>query len=233
MKKKNRKRSIPLNKDSLDRIAYNIHEYQVIPETREIFLHRHIHDESGDDGDGSGIDYRSAVRFIKNLRYLNGQGRNPILVHMHTRGGDWADGMAIYDAIKASESKVVILAHAHARSMSSIILQAAHTRVMMPNSILLVHEGYMTSDDRSRGFLTMAEQEKKDIDTMLGIYASRCRKARPWKGKNKLEIERAIHAKMREHEDWILSSREAVYHGFADGVLGSKGWETVDKIMEL
>jgi len=129
---------LTLSKDSIDRVAYNLHEYQVIPETREIFLHRHIHSESGDDGDGCGIDYRAATRFIKNLTLLNNQGHDNIFVHMESRGGDWADGMAIYDAIKASESPVIILAYAHARSMTSIIIQAATVRVMMPSAIFLI-----------------------------------------------------------------------------------------------
>ena len=97
-----KRKFLPLSKDSVDRVAYNLHEYQVIPETREIFLHRHIHDESGDEGDECGIDYRTATRFIKNLTLLNNQSHDNILVHMESRGGDWADGMAIYDAVKAS-----------------------------------------------------------------------------------------------------------------------------------
>ncbi len=223
---------LPLSKEGTDRVAHNLHEYQVLPETREIFLHRHIHDESGDDGDGCGIDYRSATRFIKNLRFLNGRGRDNILVHMESRGGDWEDGMAIYDAIKASESPVIILAYAHARSMTSIILQAATIRVLMPSALFLIHEGFSGCDDRTRAFLTWAEQDKKDLETMLGVYAGRCKKSKTkvWVGMTKLQVEQAIYAKVREKDDWILSANSAVQHGFADGVLGTKGWETIEKI---
>lgn len=227
---KHKTKRLPLSKDSIDRVAYNLHEYQVLPETREIFLHRHTHDESGDDGDGCGIDYRSATRFIKNLRFLNAQGRGNILVHMESRGGDWHDGMAIHDAIKASESPTIILAYAHARSMTSIILQAGTVRVMMPNSIFLIHEGFFGGEDRVRAMQTAAEQEKKDLETMLGVYAGRCKKAKPWRGLTKLQVGQGIYAKMRELDDWIMSSHQAVLQGFADGVLGTKGWETIEKI---
>jgi ATP-dependent protease ClpP protease subunit len=212
-------------------VAYNLHEYQILPETREIFLHRHIHDESGDDGDDCGIDYRSATRFIQNLCLLNAQSSEPIFVHMQSRGGDWNDGMAIYDAIRASRASVTILAYAHARSMSSVILQAATVRVLMPTAIFLVHEGYFCAgEDRVRGLLTAAQQEQKDLQTMLTIYATRCKDANPWKGMDQSGIVKAIHTKMRKEEDWILSAQEAVRYGFADGVLGTKGWKSVEEI---
>ena len=46
--------------------------------------------------------------------------------------------MAIFDAIKICRSHVTILVYGQAESMSSIILQAADKRIMMPNSTLYV-----------------------------------------------------------------------------------------------
>jgi len=48
----------------------------------------------------------------------------------------------------------------------------------------------------------------------------------------KFQIEEAMYAKVREKDDWILTSRAAVQHGFVDGVLGSQGFETIRKIRE-
>jgi len=55
-----------------------------------------------------GVDYKTAVVFEKNIRYLNLLGSDPILVHMHLPGGVWEDGLGIYDTIKYSKSKIYI-----------------------------------------------------------------------------------------------------------------------------
>ena len=39
-----------------------------------------------------------------------------------------------------------------------------------------------------------------------------------------------IDKKIKDKSDWFLSAEEAVYYGFADGVLGNKGFETINKI---
>ncbi|MFM7795451.1 MAG: hypothetical protein ACKO7N_01665, partial [Candidatus Nitrosotenuis sp.] len=80
----------------------NIHDYNIDVENREIYLHSYISDEA----DEAGVDYRSAITFEKNRRYLNTLSLEPILVHMHLPGGDWQDCLGIYDNIKASKSKV-------------------------------------------------------------------------------------------------------------------------------
>jgi hypothetical protein len=93
---------------------------------------------------------------------------------MQSRGGDWNDGMAIFDAIRATRSHVTILAYAHARSMTSIIFQAADQRVIMPNCIFLAHQGFISLDDRVEPALIELEQLKIQNETMLNIYTERC-----------------------------------------------------------
>ena len=46
-------------------IIYESHEHGVIVETREIFLHSHF-----GESEDPGIEYRSANRFLKNVRIL-------------------------------------------------------------------------------------------------------------------------------------------------------------------
>jgi len=215
-----------------DDIIYNIHEYGIYPPTREIFLHRYFHSESGDDGDGCGIDYRSAITFIKNLRLLDLQNQNPILIHMQSRGGDWDDGMAIYDAISATQSYVTVLTYAHARSMTSIIFQAADRRVMMPNCIFLAHQGFLTIDDRVGPALLELEQTKLADQKMLDIYAWRARKGKYFQ-KEKMDekqVRKFIWKKIKEKTDWILTAKQTVYYGLADGILGQKNFKNLEDL---
>jgi len=115
----------------------SIHNQNIDLKQREIYLHGH----HGPFEDDPGVEYRMATTFIKNLRYLDYLKNEPILIHMHSLGGNWGDGMAIYDAITLSRSYVTILAYGQAESMSSIVLQAADQRVMMPNAYFMCHYG--------------------------------------------------------------------------------------------
>jgi ATP-dependent protease ClpP protease subunit len=101
-----------------------IHSYGLDVKNREIYLHSYLGDE-----DEGGVDYRSAIVFEKNIRYLNLISNDPIFIHMHLPGGDWEDCLGIYDTIKHSRSKTIILAYSKVQSASSIIFQAADTRV--------------------------------------------------------------------------------------------------------
>ena len=98
-----------------------VHDYGLCINSREIYLHSYI----GESEDEPGVDYRMAVRFQKNLNILSRVSEEPILIHMHTIGGCWPDGMGIYDAIKFSPCHITILCYGSVSSMSSVILQSA------------------------------------------------------------------------------------------------------------
>ena len=111
----------------------DLHNFSIDVQAREVYLNSHI----ADCEEESGVDWRMATKFNKNIRLLTtGPLREqPVLIHMHTVGGNWEDGLAIYDIIKSCTSThITIIAYAHARSMSSIIFQAADTRIFMPNA---------------------------------------------------------------------------------------------------
>ena len=80
------------------------HENDIIVSTREIFLHSSV-----DDEEDNGIDYRSANRFLKNLKILESINSKPITIHQYSIGGEWESGMMIYDAIRQSPSKFIFI----------------------------------------------------------------------------------------------------------------------------
>ena len=43
-------------------------------------------------------------------------------------------------------------------------------------------------------------------------------------------IKKHILSQLANKSDWILDAAEAIYYGFADGVLGSKEYPTVDSL---
>lgn len=183
----------------------------------------------GDDTDFSepGVEYQMATAFIKNLQILSGRDpKKPILVHMKSCGGDWDEGMSIYDAIRACPNPITILAYTHARSMSSLILQAADKRVLMPHSYFMFHEGTLGFELKSttKAVQSYAEWDRKIISpTMLAIYAHALKhRGKRHAGWSLGRIKKMLKDKMDRKEDVYLTAEEAVEWGFADEVFGGE-----------
>lgn len=176
-----------------------------------------------------GVEFRMANRFIKNLDILNNiDPQRAILISMKTCGGDVPEGMAIYDAITSVSNPVTIVNYTHARSMSSLILQAANKRIMMQNSYFMFHEGTQEVGGTVKQVKSHAEFFAKHFDvTMYSIYADRMKhtsnsKVATWKEDR---IHKWLKEQMDEKEDVYLTANDAVQWGFADEVFSS--WDTV------
>ena len=142
-----------------------LHSYNIDVKNREIFLHSHF----GYDEDESGVDYRSSVCFEKNLRFLNQQSSDNILIHMHSPGGDWEDCLSMYDTIRYSKAKTTILGYAKVQSASSIIFQAASTRILMPNVNMLIHYGSISIDDEHKAAISSLQWSERESSKLLDI----------------------------------------------------------------
>jgi ATP-dependent protease ClpP protease subunit len=220
MKKK--KPVLPPSYDIFDALN-QVHRDSICTETREIWLHS---THAGDDE--PGVEYRMATMFLKNLNLLEKDGsRRPILVHMHVTGGEWNDGMAIYDAIKLSPCPITIIAYAQASSMSGIILQAAKTRLMMPNCEFMAHTGSLDTNNETLVAFKLAQRNMECHKLMLSIFAERCMKVEKYKGLALEEVMAKIDWWMKNDGEINILAAEAVENGFADAVIGSKEYPTV------
>lgn len=176
-----------------------------------------------------GVEYQMSARFIKNLQILADQDpARPILVHMKTCGGDWTEGMAIYDAIKFAPNPIVILNYTHARSMSSIIFQAADRRVMMPHSYFMFHDGTLEVSGTYKGAVTNVEWAKKEHPVMIDIYASRMKEKGRYSKMAKADIKEMIENQMDKKEDVFLTAQQAVDWGLADSIFDGN-WQKLTK----
>jgi ATP-dependent Clp protease protease subunit len=195
----------------------NLHGLSAFVDKREIFLHSHIN-ESEDD---PGIDFRSALQAIKNLRFLDSLNHNPILIHLISTGGSVDDGMAIYDAIRSTQSRVVILVHGYAQSMGVLILQAGDYRVMMPNAFLMVHGTAVNISDSVTAVESLLDFHRGQRRKMLDVFCDKCSVGKFAKD-NKMNIkavEKHILAIIKEKQEWYLTAEDAVHYGLADTVL--------------
>lgn len=180
--------------------------------------------DSVEDVEEPGVEYRMANRFIRGLDVLSGMDSSqPITVSMKTCGGSWQEGMAIYDAILATTNPITVVSYTWARSMSSIIMQAANKRVLMPHSTFMIHMGTMaTSGTWKQAYTDMAFSERT-IDEMLNVYIDRMKmggKARSWSRKR---IKEWLMNEMDKSEEVNFTATEAVKWGFADEIFTDWG----------
>ena len=212
--------------DELPQLISDIHSYNINYHTREIYLHGRYTDEE------PGVDYRMATTFIKNIHILEEESRKNILVHMHDNiGGEWGDGMAMFWAIRYAKSPVTMLCHAQAYSMSGVLLQAADRRVLMPDCDLMVHHGSIAIESNSMAAKSIVDANERLCKRMLHIFAERAILGRFFieRDYSLSQIRGFIDRKIKSKSDWYMTAEEAVEIGFADGVLGQKGFETIEK----
>jgi len=201
-------------KEYHDNLA-DLHNYDVNVYTREIHLNSLL---SSREDEEMGVDYSMALRFIKNIKFLENQNLDPIIIRQCTVGGDWNYGMAIYDAIKSCRCNTTIVCYAHARSMSSIIPQAANRRIIMPNCDFMVHYGTISLNEISQAAKTSIDQNELASKRMLNIYAERCLHSNFFNDYSLKEIVEFIDKQIRNHVDWYLTPEKACELGFMDAI---------------
>jgi ATP-dependent protease ClpP protease subunit len=142
---------------------------------------------------------------------------------MKTNGGYWEEGMAIYDAIKACPNPVTILNYTHARSMSSLIFQAANKRVMMKHSKYMYHEGTWAFEGTMRQARTEIIEANSTNRQMLDVYIEVMKRDGKMKKWSKKKIEQYLMEQMLQKEEVYLNAKETVTCGLADVIFGEEG----------
>lgn len=204
--------------------VWHLHEYDIDLQSNHIYI---LGSETyaTEDTAEPGVEYRMANRFIKNMNLcMRVNPDRPIVCHLKTCGGDWTEGMAIYDAIKSCPFPVTVLNYTHARSMSSLIFQAANKRVMMPHSYFLFHEGTLGYEGTYKTVMSSVEFDKKGRESMVDIYEEVLKRGGQFSKRSKKWIRNWINTQMDKKEDVYLDAKEAVKIGFADSVF-DYNWE--------
>lgn len=213
---------------SVDTIS-DVHSYGLDVKNRELYLHGYV----GNTDEDPGVEYRMAAQFYKNMRILDANNQEPIIIHMFSEGGEWDAGMAMFDAITLCRSYVTIVAYGQASSMSSIILQAADRRVMTPNAHFMAHYGSVDCGGDHLSAHNYAKVDKKNTETMMDIYSAGCVKGKYFKESytdiNQDKVKNYLKRKLKDG-DWYLDAHEAVYYGFADAVLDTRKLSNLDSL---
>jgi len=219
---------IQKTKDNIEQLVNDIHNHDVNLYDREVYIHGYY---KGDSEDSGLIDWRVSTTFIKNLRLLDVISNDPILIHLQSEGGDWGSGMAMYNAIEHTKSYVIMLAYGETCSMAPIIFQSADFRVLMPDSLIMIHYGSIGMDEMSSvAVKSMVDVNEAASKKMLQIFAEKAIKSKFFKGKSHKQVESYIDKKLKEKHDWYMTAEEAVEMGFADTILGSGSYHHIDDL---
>ena len=173
------------------------------------------------DLEDNGINFKVATKFMKKLHDAEETADNKIIVHTSTIGGEWADGMSIFDNILYSSLPVYMIGHGCLCSMGTIILQAAHKRYLMPDCDIMVHFGDLTLSGHQVSVESGTKYYVKVKNQMIDIYTDKCMKGKLFKERSytRSKTKSYIKRKLESNVDWYMTPEEAVDFGFADKVL--------------
>lgn len=204
---------------SVNLISEMVHSYWLDLGGRETWIHSH-YGIGDDEGNEPGMEYRMSTTVIKNLHMLNkANSTAPVTIHLHSCGGDFVEGMAIYDTLKLMPYHKKIIAYTHARSMSSIVFLAGDERIMLPHGYFMFHRGTFGIWADALTVYSNVEWAKKQDDQMMKIYIDALKTKGKFKSKSEKWIEAMLNEQMNQKADCYLSAEEALQWGFVDKIL--------------
>ena len=130
---------------------------------------------------------------------------NEINVYINSYGGEVAEGLAIYNALRRHKAKVRTFCDGFACSIASVIFMAGDERIMNEASLLMIHNAWTWASGNAAELRKQAEDLDKITQASVEAY----------KAHSNLK-EEEIKALM-DNETWILPS-EALEYGFATSV---------------
>ena len=145
----------------------------------------------------------SAVNLSKRLEELGEVSK--IHVYINSYGGEVAEGLAIYNALKRHKAKVTTYCDGFAASIASVIFMAGDKRVMSEASLLMVHNAWTCGIGNAAELRKQADDLDKITKASIEAYKSHSKLSED-------EIKALLDA-----ETWILPD-EALEYGFATKV---------------
>lgn len=155
-----------------------------------------IHDEIGPAWWGL-ID---ASMVQEGLDQMKGQH---VTIRLNTPGGSVDEGINIFNALKRHKGGVTVIVDSLAASMGSYLLQAGEQRIVMSNSMVMIHDPWTITMGNATQLRKDADVLEKYALRMIPDYAARS-------GKSDDEI-----LSIMADESWY-AGQEIIDAGFAD-----------------
>ncbi len=145
----------------------------------------------------------SAISLSKQLEALGDVEQ--IDVYINSYGGEVAEGLAIYNALRRHKAKVTTYCDGFACSIASVIFMAGDERIMNESSLLMIHNAWTYAVGNSAELRKQADDLEKITQASVEAY----------KAHSSLSEEEIKN--LMNNESWILPE-EALTYGFATAV---------------
>jgi len=158
------------------------------------------------------VDNHSVSEAFKLIQQLEQDSiKKPIRFIINSGGGSVYDGLALYDRIKISPCKVIMVATGLVASMGLVIYLAGDERVVTQTSTLLSHQNTMDVNDGKTSDIKIEAKEMDRLETWyLHLVANTT-------GQSIKKIEHEIKI-----GDKYISAEEAVKTGYASKIIEYK-----------
>lgn len=148
----------------------------------------------------------SAYLLSKKLEEL--EKIDEIDVYINSYGGEVAEGLAIYNALKRHKAKVTTYCDGFACSIASVIFMAGDKRIMYNASMLMVHNAWSCASGNADEFRRQAETLDAITKASINAYM------------DSVTITEEELKEMLDSEKW-LTPQEALDYGFATLISGA------------
>lgn len=137
-------------------------------------------------------------------------------VYINSYGGDVAEGLAIYNALKRHKAKIRTHVDGFACSIASVIFMAGDERIMPSTSCLMIHNPWTVTAGNAKELRKQAEDLDVIGECSINAYMEH------------VNISEDELKELLDNETW-LSSKEAVELGFATEVDESEESDNVSQ----
>ncbi len=141
----------------------------------------------------------SAFSLTKEIEKLD---VDEINVYINSYGGEVAEGLAIYNALKRHRAKINTFCDGFACSVASVIFMAGDRRIMSPSSLLMIHNAWTYTSGNAEELRKQADDLEVITSASVAAYSER------------VTISEQELKEMMDKETWIAPN-EAVEKGFA------------------
>lgn len=145
----------------------------------------------------------------KMFREELGQHSGNVTVRINSPGGDVFAGVAIYNMLNEHEGEVTVKVDGIAASIASLIAMAGDKIIMLPGSMMMVHNPWTFAAGNADDLEQVVESLKKCGESMVPIYVART-------GQTEEKIKELLKA-----ETW-MTAQDAVDLGFASEAIEAK-----------
>ncbi|HEV2557397.1 MAG TPA: head maturation protease, ClpP-related [Microvirga sp.] len=169
-----------------------------------------IYDVIGEDfWTGEGVTSKRIAAALRSI------GDNDVVVNVNSPGGDFFEGIAIYNLLREHPRKVTVRVMGLAASAASIIAMAGDEILISEIGFVMVHNAWAVAVGNRHDMREAADTLEPFDDAMAGLYATRA------------GVEKAEAQSWMDKETWFNGS-QAIENGLANGLLPSSEVEQSD-----